>query len=279
MNQINLLNRLPYVFAIAAYLVLINLLGWFSDEYQDMILYTTLGTFTVLLIKRGEQLQKLQENQKRMLLDISHTLQTPLAVFQTRLELLKNTVLDDTAIDTLEHSLNDLSQFINDLLRLARLEHSPEGPHTPLNFSALIEDVFEEIQPIASNLGVTTENKIGTGIYVQGDSAKLREAIRNLVSNALKYTPQENGKISFSLRRKDMFAVFALKDSGVGISREDLPHIFERFWRAKNSEHVPGSGLGLALAKHIIERHNGTLTAKSGRGQGSTFEIRLPFIS
>ncbi len=271
-----------FMVSVGIYLILINIVGWYSDEYEDILLYTTLGIFTVLLIKRTSELQRLQEQQKQLMLDISHSLQTPLAVFQNKLDLLKTTAPDDTTICMFENSLRELSVFISDLLRLARLEHSSinELVLTPFDLSAETEELLDEIRIIAADRSVHVEADIVPGIYIRGNSAKIRGIILGLASNSIKYMRTvRTGLITFSLYTEPGWVVLSVKDNGIGIAAHDLPHIFDRFWRAQGVEHAPGSGLGLALAKHIVERHGGTLTAASELGVGTTLTVRIPCIS
>jgi len=274
------IHNLYFVWAAGVYLIFINIVGWFSDEYQDILLYTTLGIFTVLLIKRSRELERLQENQKQMLLDISHALQTPLAIFQAKLESVKDTVLGAATVLSLESSLSELSVFVSDLLRLSRLENSAECIHTPFNLSSTMEALLEEIRIIGTGDAIHVDSVITPSVTISGDPTKIREVVRGLTSNSIKHMrPEGEKRITFSLTKDGSWALLTIEDNGVGIGESDLPHIFERFWRAKGAEHRPGSGLGLALAKHIVERHGGTLTAKSRLGVGTTLTVRVPCIS
>jgi signal transduction histidine kinase len=231
----------------------------------------------VRVFERTQELQAMQENQRQLMLDISHNLQTPLAVFQTKLEQLKLSSPHDEALHSLEYSLDELSVFISDFLRLARMEQQAGDAFVSLDLSALVEGLLEELEIIAADQNITITSTVTPHIHVLGDEARLREVIQSLASNSIKYMRDKGPRlIHVSLTCEDGAALLSVQDSGVGISADDVPHIFNRFWRAKQVDDVAGSGLGLSLAKHIVERHGGTISAQSELGHGTTISIRLP---
>jgi signal transduction histidine kinase len=273
------LHKLTFICGTATYLICINIVGWFSGVYEDIVLYTTLGILTILLVRHAKEVEEIHKNQKRLMLDISHHFQTPLAVFQTRLEQFRTGEPDDGHISALEDSLEELSLFIAEFLHLARLEYTPEYPHTSFDFSRMSTEILEEVGIITENTGIRLTGTVEPNIHILGDPVKLRGAVLELMNNATKYV--RSGvvpHILLSVYTEKGSAVVSVEDNGMGIASADVPHIFERFWRAKGAEHRAGSGLGLALAKHIVERHKGTLTATSARGVGTIFTVRLPRI-
>ncbi|MBX2866767.1 hypothetical protein KTR10_02350 [Candidatus Kaiserbacteria bacterium] len=213
--------------------------------------------------ERTAEVRALHENQSQMMLDIAHGLQTPLAVFKNNVDQMENA-------ETLNRSLMDLSHFIDDLLTLARLETTPTT-HQSVNLSELLADVVEEVETIASADDVVVTSNITPNIHIQGDLAELRAVLMNLASNALKYMGDGKKKLSFALSKTDD-VLLSVSDTGIGIAEGDLPHVFDRFYRVKASRKT-GNGLGLAITKRIVEKHNGTIAAESTLGEGSTFTI------
>ena len=295
------------VLTVSIYLTLVGAMGYFFGSapytlFLSAALTVVVGAFGVPLFQRARmykeaqrnaqelerkveertrQLREMQESQAQMMLDISHGLQTPLAVFQTKLEQLKQTIPNDKDLRQLEASLADVSNFIYALLQLAHLENNPgEIARSPLCLSSLFEEAIEEIETIAAMHTINVRKDIAAEIYVSADAEKLRDVIMNLASNSIKYMRQGGKReISFSLATANHLAILSVSDTGIGIAQEDLPHIFERFYRVQNSsQSIQGTGLGLAISKHIVEQHHGTLLAQSERGIGTTMTLQLPTL-
>lgn len=231
--------------------------------------------------ERTRELSKTQARERQMLNDLSHNLQTPLTVLQTRLDRLKPTLKDQTEVRALEQSLESFSGFVYELLSLARLEGNRRMIRTQLDLTALVSELADEIRVIAENRGIRVESRIEEDLYVVGDERKLREALMNLASNALKYQkPDGDREIVFTLTRENDAAVLEVCDTGVGIAPQDLPRVFERFYRGSGvSDEMHGTGLGLAIVKRIIEQHKGTVSARSTYNEGTIMTVRLPLLS
>lgn len=230
--------------------------------------------------ERTRELSEAHDRERQMINDISHNLQTPLTVLQTKLDQLKPSMKDAAEIRSFEQSLAGFSGFVYDLLALARLEGGRKPEFETISLTALLEDLAEEIGTIAEDRAIRFVKDIECDMQVSGDERRLREAFMNIASNALKYMREDGGKyVSLEAHMDGASAVIAVKDSGIGIAKSDLPHVFERFYRGKQTpKDMKGTGLGLPIAKLIMEQHAGSITAKSVPGEGTLIEMRLPLI-
>jgi len=229
------------------------------------------------VLERTEDLRLSQENQKQMIIDISHNLQTPLAVFQTKLEQLKKFSPNEPMFSDFERILGELSEFIYKLLSLANLEYAKERIISLIDLSSLVRDIEEEIKIIAVSHHIKVESEIEDNLLIKGNCKEIREAILNILSNAIKYMKPENmRKIQITLLKEGGDAKLAIGDNGIGIAPEDQSRIFERFYRVKKDGRTFGLGIGLAITKHIIKEHGGDITCTSKENVGTTFTIKLP---
>ncbi len=218
----------------------------------------------------------------------SHELRTPLTSIKLRVEALRSGALEDTQVAQqflaeIESEVDRLSSMVNDLLDLSRIEAGLEkNRRQPVNLGTVLEEVYETFLARARRAGIELECDVTAGsIVVLGSEEQLRRMISNLVDNAIKYTRQ-GGKVDLLLQKAPANGAVRLvvRDNGFGISREHLPHIFERFYRveATRPRYGPpqGSGLGLAIARSIVETHGGKIGVTSQLGKGSTFWVELP---
>jgi signal transduction histidine kinase len=229
--------------------------------------------------KKTREILALQEKQKQMILDVSHNLQTPLAIFQVQLERSKGLYLTDTAFTGLQHSLSTVSSFIYDLLALTAMQNTlTHEPRTLCNISLLLHDLVDELQIICTDTGIQVKSDITEPVLLHCNEKRIREALMNVISNAVKYIGTKGDRsITISLQEFVPTVQITISDTGIGISPEALPHIFDRFYRATSvGDSASGTGLGLAIAKSIIEEHNGTMTVSSVVGCGTTFVTTLP---
>jgi two-component system sensor histidine kinase BaeS len=223
------------------------------------------------------------EQQRKMLVsDVAHELRNPLANVRGYLEAAQDSVvrMDDTLIDSLLEETMLLQHLIDDLQDLAladagRLHIHPE----PADAVALAEHVVAAHRALAENAGVTLDLSGDLYTAVCVDQVRIRQVLGNLVANAIRYTPR-GGQVSVVVRQDpDRSALLIeVNDSGRGISGEDLPHLFDRFYRAdmSRSRATGGSGLGLSIARHLVEAHGGSISVASALGTGSHFTIELP---
>lgn len=217
--------------------------------------------------------------------DASHELRTPLAILIGELELMlrrPHTVEEyQAALSSALEEVVRLSKVVDGLLELSRAESGQVAIERELvNLSQLVQDVCEDFTLLAEEHNLRLEVKVQPFIQIIGDRTRLRQVLINLLDNAVKYTPS-GGCIRVELRQEQLRAQLSISDSGIGIPAEDLPHIFDRFYRVDKarSRKVGGSGLGLAIVHWIVEAHGGTITVESIEGRGTTFHISVPVDS
>ena len=213
-----------------------------------------------------------------------HELRTPLASLQTWIQLLRSDRLPATnipaaleALDTSSRSLNGLVQDLLDYSSVIRGELRVE-PRLAASVIPIIAPVIQAFQPVAQMKELTLEcEPHGTGGPVRVDALRLQQVVWNLISNAIRHTPS-GGRIHVGISTQDSAIEIVVRDTGVGISQEELPHVFGRYWRGKTaSADSRGLGLGLAIARRIVELHGGAITAHSaGTGCGAAFSVRFP---
>lgn len=224
-----------------------------------------------------ERLERSFQRERRFTADASHELRTPLAAMEAILGVMRS---ERREAAEYEQSLGDLADetarlrhLVEALLELARSGRPVATESAPVDVSTLVEDVVDALRPLAQAKDLTLECRLEPGLTVRGDSDSLIRLFLNLVENAIKFT--EQGGITVSAFLRGGAVVVEVADTGIGIAAEWLPNIFERFYRADPSRSAPGAGLGLALARQIVENHGGTLTARSREGEGSTFTVTL----
>lgn len=230
-----------------------------------------------------ERLEKLFTSQRRFLADVSHELRTPLTAIRGNVDIMrrmKDQPADPESLDAIQSEAERMSRLVGDLLMLAQAE-SGNLPisRNELELDTLLLDVYQQARVLAGNkLTVTLGEEDQARSY--GDRDKIKQVLLNLVSNAIKYTPG-GGHVTLGLARVNGWARFTVADSGVGIPPDDLPHIFDRFYRVDKSRTrgagTPGgAGLGLSIAKWIAQAHGGRLEVSSQIGKGSCFSLWLP---
>jgi heavy metal sensor kinase len=218
--------------------------------------------------------------------DASHELRTPVALMRTTAELSLRKPRDETEYrDALAQILKELettSLLIENLMLLARADSGMEVQQfAPVDLAGTLRETCCHGRTLAAPKKITFTEEIGsTPLLVQGDRHGLRRLFLILIDNAVKYTPPD-GKVSVSLSSTDGFAVAEVRDTGIGISEADLPHIFERFYRADKarSREMGGAGLGLSIGRWIAESHGGVIDVDSIPGRGSVFHVRLPLLT
>ena len=232
--------------------------------------------------------QEKEERERRLFVsNVSHELRTPLTSVKSYLEALDEGALSEpVAPDFIKVSLdetNRMMRMVTDLLHLSRIDNATSNLDVELiNFTAFITFIlnrFDKIKSQDENLKYELIRDYPiTSVWIEIDTDKMTQVIDNILNNAIKYSP-EGGKITVSMKTTDNQMILSISDQGLGIPKEDLPKIFDRFYRVDKarSRAQGGTGLGLAIAKEIIKQHNGFIWAKSEYGKGSTFTIVLPY--
>jgi heavy metal sensor kinase len=218
--------------------------------------------------------------------DASHELRAPLTLIQTAAEYtLRRDRSQEELVDAMATILREAkrtSQLIDNLLLLARADSDDDtGKTDSAPITPALLDAIDRSRPLAAAKNIELlSNLYESGIEVSGDVALLQRLFFALIDNAIKYTP-ENGRVNVTLKVVSDCAVIEVADTGIGIAAEDLPHVFDRFWRADKvrSRATGGTGLGLAIAKWIVERTGGNLQVESAVGQGSKFQVRIPRLN
>lgn len=230
------------------------------------------------------RLKNLERMRSEFVANVSHELKTPLTSILGFVETLKEGAVDDVEnrmkfLNVIEEHSHKLHRLIEDLLLLSKLE-SAEIPVRleKIDLEALVHNLSESLAPQMKirkiRFHIRTDNH---PFWVNTDRTLLEQVLTNILANAVNYN-KEGGSIAIELNAKtDVFQIL-VKDTGIGISSADLPHIFERFYRAdkSRSRETGGTGLGLSIAKHMVEKQGGRLSVESQEGQGSTFKIELP---
>ncbi|MCU1233430.1 MAG: heavy metal sensor signal transduction histidine kinase [Candidatus Solibacter sp.] len=246
----------------------------------------------------GDQLQRLSETLNAMLsrledsvrritqftADASHELRAPVSLIRTTAEvavLKRNRTAQEylEALDDILEESERTSQVVDSLMLLARTDSGKETLEcTPVDACTIVRNAAEQGERLARNLGVKFSVELPPDpIPIHADPEALRRALLILMDNAAKYTPQ-GGSIQVGVRVKDGFAAASVSDTGIGIEAQDVSHVFDRFWRTDKarSRELGGAGLGLSIAKCIVDVHGGSISVQSELGKGSTFEIRVP---
>ncbi|HYV97502.1 MAG TPA: HAMP domain-containing sensor histidine kinase [Gemmatimonadaceae bacterium] len=251
---------------------------------EDESVTDSLGRLTHTLNEMIARLEQSFSALRRFTGDASHELKTPLTVLRADVERAMSTQMSPgdqlVALEEALAEITRMSDLVDSLLTLARADEGRFDLHRePVDLQALARDVFETATLLGENRRITARMPPPPPARVQGDAGRLRQLFLNLITNAIKYTPPE-GTVDLALAINDGRAEFSVRDSGIGIAAADLPHVFDRFWRADHARSRVGErggfGLGLAISQYIAHAHGGTLTVASRLGRGSVFTVALP---
>ena len=234
------------------------------------------------LAEANERLKELDRLKSKFVSNVSHELRTPVANLNLYLNLLERGRPDkrDHYLTVLKEQTARLSTLIEDILDLARLERDKTTTvFAPVDLNALVEGVIVAHQPQAEGADLALTCLPAPGLpSVHGDRNRLTQVVTNLVANALNYTLAGAVQVSTRMDEARQMACLEVRDTGIGIEPEDVPHLFDRFYRGKrvSQSDIPGTGLGLAIVKEIVDLDGGEIAVASRVGEGSTFTVWLP---
>jgi len=242
-----------------------------GDEIEELA-----ETFNTMLGRISEAFDR----ERTLIGDLAHELKTPLATLRSGVEIsltknrtvseYKNT-LSETLVD-----INNISSTLKNILDLAwTRSDNARGKAEKINLSKMFKELKEILEKLTLTKNIKIITNIESDIKILGQEEKLMRAFLNVIDNAVKFTPA-NGMITLSLKKLAASAIFSIKDTGIGISKKDLPNVFNRFYRGTGTEKTLGSGLGLSIAQALVNAHRGTIDIKSKPGNGTSVTIELP---
>lgn len=228
------------------------------------------------------RLEHLFSVQQRFVADVSHELRTPLTAIKGNFELIQRYGIDPDSLDAIQSEVERMERLVSDLLLLARadyggLELTPE----PIEMDEVLSEAYREAKILAKDRDLKIMISAFEPVRVNADASRIRQLLSNLISNAIKFTP-DGGTITLSLSKTPHHAVLEVCDTGIGMKADDLTRIFDRFYQADSSRvrfsGGDGVGLGLSIAKWIVDAHHGRIEVKSEVGAGTTFRVSLPHM-
>lgn len=243
-----------------------------------------IGQLASTLNNMFERLEAAFKRERQFTADASHELRTPLAIAQveatTALGKKRSPEEYQRTLEAILQEIDNMTSIISRLLFLARSDTNKDLELEDLELNELITELAWDIRVLCDEKGIDLTLTGLDSLVVNGDGSRLRELFLNLLDNAIRYTPR-GGKITISFGQQGEYAYIEVKDTGIGIPEEDMPHLFKRFYRADKarSRSEGGAGLGLAISQRIAELHGGRIEVRSKVREGSTFTVLLPLIS
>ncbi|RMG99278.1 MAG: HAMP domain-containing protein [Chloroflexi bacterium] len=238
-----------------------------------------IGVLAQALNQTLERLERLFQTQQRLLADVSHELRTPLTAIRGNLDLMRRMgEADPESLAIIQEEVDRMTRLVGDLMMLARADAGGLPlERKPVELDNLLFEVYRQAILLAKSVSVRLTEV--DQVCVLGDADRLKQLFLNLIDNAIKYTP-DGGEIELRLSKNEGWAIVSVSDTGVGIPAEDLPYIFDRFYRVDKARNRKqgGTGLGLAIAKWIAEAHGGKIQVESTVGEGTTFTVLIPLL-
>ncbi|MFB8128713.1 sensor histidine kinase [Streptomyces mirabilis] len=246
------------------------------DRRATTVPNNEIGQLATAFNTMADRVEKEDELRRAFAADVAHELRTPLAIQRSQIEAIQDGISKPTeeVIASLHEESLRLGRLVADLEALASADAAAFTlEREPLSLAALVTDTVNGLAGSFTEAGIALRTDL-TDVRVEGDPVRLRQIVTNQLTNALKFVPA-GGSVTVTLREDGEWAELRVTDTGPGIPAEDLPHIFDRFFRSRAAR-ADGSGIGLAVATELVAAHGGTLTADSAPGQGATFTTRLP---
>jgi two-component system, OmpR family, sensor kinase len=264
---------------IAGVALQITRAGDLSRRLPDLGRNDEIGRLTFVLNQTLERLERLFQSQQRLLTDVSHELRTPLTTIRGNVDLMKRmNMADPETLTVIQEETARMTRLVEDLMLLARADAGGLPiQRQAIDLDTIFLDVYRQVSSVQPPVELALQEI--DQVCVWGDADRLKQLVLNLVDNAIKYTPP-GGRVTLSLSQDETQAHIAVTDTGIGIPEEDIPLIFERFYRVDKSRArvQGGSGLGLSIVKWIIDAHGGQIDVQSQVGEGTTFTVSLPVI-
>ena len=228
----------------------------------------------------ADNIEQSYELERRLTTDVAHELRTPLMAIQSTVEAMVDGVFpaNEEHLAVVNSEVQRLSRLVDSLLKLSRLENRSNAMKAELvDVGELISAIVMTHQAYVEDSGLSLEYHADPDTYVMGDPDMIRQATANLISNAVRYTP-EGGHITVSVKRGDAMASIAVQDTGIGLSPDEAKMVFQRFWRADAGRNRAsgGLGIGLSVVKEIVDRHEGWVEVDGRKNEGACFTIYIP---
>jgi two-component system, OmpR family, phosphate regulon sensor histidine kinase PhoR len=240
-------------------------------------------TGALILFQDLTELRSLQTMRRELVGNISHDLRTPLAGIKVMVETLKSDAIDDKAtaqdfLSRIDKEVDRMTQMVAELTELSRIETGKADLNmSPVNMNILAKEVITQLNTLAEREQVKITANLKENLpLVTADRERIRQTLVNLIHNAIKFN-HPGGKVIISTNADTESVMVSVTDTGTGIAKEEIPHVFERFYKSDKARSKGGSGLGLAIAKHTVQVHGGNIQVQSEEGKGSTFTFNLPF--
>ena len=231
----------------------------------------------------ADSIEKNRKLERRLVTDVAHELRTPLMAIQSTVEAMIDGVFEPDAerLETLNSEVRRLSRLVDALLKLSRLESRTKPiERNKVDLTEMLSTVVSTHQAYIQEAGLTLKFEYDPHVFVYGDADLLRQATANLISNAVRYTP-EGGTITVMARKGDIMGQIIVQDTGIGLTPEEAKMVFQRFWRADpgRARSTGGLGVGLSVVKEIVDQHNGWVRVEGHPNEGSCFTIYIPLYS
>jgi len=253
-----------------------------SKRYLRVIAVPITGSGVLLLFQDLTSLRNLQTTRRELIGNISHEFRTPLAGIKAMVETLHGGAIDDKKaagdfLNRIDSEVDRLTQLVAELTELSRIETGrAELKLEPVDLNSIVEEVATQLKPQVEREKLTVVRELAADLPpVPADAARVRQVMLNLLHNAIKFT-EPGGQITVSTRKEGDSVITAIADNGRGIASDDLPHVFERFYKGDKARSGEGTGLGLAISQQLCRTMGGDILVESEPGQGSTFTICLP---